>query len=166
MKKLTLFAAIAMFICSSVMAASITYSGQGMLDGTALEATVMGANWDYEAVGSNPLIQLFANGALVDETTIGAGQYVAPVDGMFAKTTADFDLNPGDALMIKIFATADGSGAFASGMLTAKTPGTPSSPADFEYNFGTLNIVGGEPVVPEPSILLSGLALLAFRRKK
>jgi hypothetical protein len=144
-----------MAITANVFAVSttITYYGQVVdQNGTPLEAYTMGPLWDYEYVGVNPLIQLFCNGAVVDLTTIGAGRYGLPVNGVFSKY-ATFDANPGDELRVKAFLRADGSGAFGwSEILLVNTSGEP-------YNFGTIQI-------PEPSLLVAGLALLAFRRKK
>jgi hypothetical protein len=150
---LCIIAVMAISVNVFAISTPIAYFGQVVDHNYApLAAYTMGPLWDYEYVGVNPLIQLFCNGAIVDLTTVGAGQYCLPVSGLFSKV-ATIDINPGDELRVKAFLSADGSGAFGwSDILLVNIPGEP-------YDFGTIQI-------PEPSLLVAGLALLAFRRKK
>ena len=164
MKKLTflaVFAAIAL-VCTSALAITITYSGAVTLDGApVVDAGILNLvdnAYDYEAPGIGPLVQLFNGATLVAETTVGAGQYVTPTN-LWSKL-ADFEAVMGDVLTVKVFATPDGSGPFAEASMDVKAVGG-GDPDLYKYDFGVLNI----EAIPEPSILLAGLALLAFRKK-
>ena len=158
MKKLTILATIAVLaICGSAMALTITVMGQTTLAGAPVQVVPLswGPLFDYDNLSVNPLVDV--NGV---QFTVGAGQFVEPVNGHWSKSI-DIAINPGDPITATVWATADGSGFAAQATLLAKTPGSPPAPSDFIYDFGAIDIP-----IPEPSMLLSGLALLLLRRKK
>jgi hypothetical protein len=162
MRAITILAAITMLaICGGAMALSITILGTVYgPDGQPLQAVwELGPNWDYENIGLNPLVELNVNGAMVAQTTVGAGQYVLPVNGMFSKSL-DIAAGLGDVLTVTAYLgpTATGPSAISAGLTVNVITG--GTPADYIYDFGTTNII------PEPSILLTGLVLFLIRRKK
>jgi hypothetical protein len=163
MKKLTILAMIvALAICGSAMALSITITGQVVLDGVPLDATVMGPAYDYESIGDNPLLVLNVNGSPVAQTTVGAGQYLQPVNGMFSKGL-DISADLGDVLTVTAYAgpTAASNYIFSGPLTVDVVEG--GTPADYIYDFAT---IGFYPLWPEPSVLLTGLVLFLVRRKK
>ena len=163
MKNVLVIALIATLTLITANASAVIierYYGQVTYNGVPLEAPVMGPNYDYESIGNNPLIQLFLNGVLVDETTVGVGIYIQPANGEFVRLNPGIDANPGDILSCVAYVgpTATGPSGFAEAIVKAQS--TPPMPTDYQYDFGVIEII------PEPSIALVGLILFMFKKKK
>lgn len=167
MKKLTILATVAMIaLCTSAMGITIFFQGNVTQGGVPLQVVPgsLGPAWDYENIGVNPLIDVFVNGALRAQTTVGAGNYSEPVNGNFNLTVSGKEvgaLAQGDVITARAYLSADGSGLSADSSVVVGPLSEPPAPADVTFDFGTIDIV-----IPEPSLMLSGLALLLLRRKK
>jgi hypothetical protein len=162
MKKLTILVTVLMLaLCTSAMAITITVIGI-ITDGTSPLGVVPGSyglEGDFENIGVNPLIDIFVNGSLIGQTTVGAGKYVQPVNGAFDKDLEVGSLAAGDLVSITAYLSPDGTGLSATSNALAYNPGEPQATI---FHFDTLPVTS----IPEPSMLLSGLALLLLRRKK
>ena len=160
MKKLCLLmvlCAVAL-LCVSAQAITIQIKGSSLFEGTPLDSAISGPMGDFENLGVAPLVQLFNDGDLIKQTTVGAGVYVAPVNGKWS-TTVSWDLAVGDVVTVRAFVNPTATGPFAEATQTIES-------GQYVYDVGCLEITDvGTPSVPEPSVLMAGLALLFLRRK-
>jgi hypothetical protein len=157
MKKLTILATIAVLaICGSAMALTVQIQGTVTLDDVVI------ASGAGENIGVNPLIELNVNGVVAAQTTVGAGFFFGDPLGQFVRSALAIDAGLNDVLTLTCY-SGPTTGAPFKATSIALTVDTVSGGTgdDYIYDFGTTNIP-----VPEPSMLLSGLALLLLRRKK
>ena len=184
MKKLIILATVAMFaLCSSAMAVTITYGsgfGGGAKDegGVLLEGSMNYSPYGGEYLGVNPLVELLkqvgtmdnplvgGDDVLLNATTIGAGLYAVPFNGEWMKTV-DVALVVGDPIYVRIYNGADTAGPSSTYVGTsAATPLTTvagGQPSDYQYWFPGVQT---NIPIPEPTIMLAGLALLLLKKKK
>ena len=187
-------AVIIIFICGAGMAATINVyytsgPGAGARDenDTFLEGIINPDPniWDGEYLGVNPLVQLLKKVGNVDDLgsvsgerddillaqiTIGAGRYLTPFYGEWAKgSPVSVELN--DPIYVRVFNGIDMGPEFGgtsstyygySGIQRIKI--VSGGPFDYLYIFPNLQTT--DPLIPEPTTLLSGLALLLIRRGK
>ena len=172
MKTTTILATVILLaLCTSAMAINITVQGEvvtGFMVGEPLQVvpSSYGPFFDFENIGVNPLIEIFVNYNLVGQTTVGAGQYLEPVNGMFSKTLDVGPLLTGDLVFLRAYLDAEGYGPFGESYELLYTPSIPPAPSDSVFDFGEVGIWLLAPPWPEPSILLTGLVLFLIRRKK
>jgi hypothetical protein len=147
-------------VSTSLCAITITYYGQVTQSGVPLESyNYNPVTYDYEDPGVAPLVQLWKvnpTGAdvLVSETTVGAGQFLQPVDGLWQKD-AVFTAGLSDKIYVKAYAgPTDEYLSITSDYQKIKNI-SGAYPPDFFYDFGVLDIP-----IPEPSIILLGVVLL------
>jgi hypothetical protein len=194
MKQLGILVLLALFAMStSAVAVDITYgsgAGTGAKDesGAWLEGIINPDPliWDGEYLDpntGNPLVLLFKvvggqdpgacqeDDELLDATTIGAGKFLTPFNGEWSKV-ASIPVLLGDQIYVRLFNNCDECPECGGVHSTHWTQTAPveihtvqgGTPADYVYNFPNLQTLN--PCIPEPSILIGGLALLLLRRKR
>jgi hypothetical protein len=188
MKKLGILALVtALVISTGAMALDITYGsgvGTGAKDenGVLLEGIINPVTFFGEYLGVNPLVLLLKvvgdqdpgscvdDDEVLDATTIGAGRFFTPFNGEWEKQ-ADIAVQLGDEIYIRLFNNSEEC-LECGGNSTYWTQTAPvaihtvsgGTPDDYKYWFPGLQT--DTQCIPEPTILLSGLALLLLRRKR
>lgn len=157
MKKLALIVAL-LLISSSAMAITITAVGYNYAGGFTDETSA----W----IGIGALVEVLDDGGAV----VGAGNFFD--GGGFAM----FNVGPidvgavavGTEYAVKIYNNAGTFSGMTPYMAVSTIPDVAQGEvaADTVYQIDGLQTLTPEDVIPEPSILLSGLALLVLRRKK
>jgi hypothetical protein len=148
-------------VSTSVCAIMITYLGHVTQGGVPLESyNYNPVTYDYEDPGVAPLVQLWkvnpaGTDILVNETTVGAGSFITPVNGYWRKE-ATFAGSIGDMIYVKAFAGPTPAGlSVTSDVQTTHLP----TLEDYLYDFGVLDIP-----IPEPSVILLASVLLLTRK--
>ena len=157
MKLITITLVAMLFVCTSAMATTISWTTNGSgardADGTTpLEAGDLAQLW--QDVGKDGIGG--GDDVLLDSAGVHDG--FLQTDGNFAADHT-MTVSPADVFYIKVFNTPDTSGMWG---FSATTVAPSTVPA-------VLAVVGPGMVtnIPEPSIMLvSGLALLLFRKRK
>jgi hypothetical protein len=149
-------------VSTGVCGLTITYMGQVTQDGVPLESYNMDpVTYDYEDPGVAPLVQLWwsipdEEDILLHETTVGAGQYLVPVNGVWSKVADTAIPNLGELIYVVAYAGPTPAGlSVTSDVQTTHLP----TLEDYLYDFDVLDIP-----IPEPSVMLLGVMLLLTRK--